>query len=292
MALLLLDLDRFKEVNDTLGHHVGDGLLSAAAARLADVVRREDTVARLGGDEFAVVLPTADADGGSTVARAIRAVIEAPFVVEGQVLSVGVSVGVAAFPAHGADAATLLRQADVAMYAAKQGGRGHAVYDSTYDGYDATRLGLVGDRRRAITAGAFVLHYQPQVAFASGRVCGGRRWCAGPTRRMGASRPTASSPWPVSLAAAHARTQDRSFVCAAHGGHDAGPDHRGLDHRSGPLAWALHRDRGGRGRSDVGLAGPTGVDAAQGYYVARPLPAAEADAWLRQARDTGQRASA
>ena len=155
VALLLLDLDRFKEVNDTLGHHIGDGLLSAVAARLVDVMRREDTVARLGGDEFAVVLPTVDAGGGSTVARAIRAAIEAPFVVEGQALSVGVSVGVAAFPEHGADAAMLLRHADVAMYAAKQSGLGYALYDPTRDGYDATRLGLVGDLRQAITAGAF-----------------------------------------------------------------------------------------------------------------------------------------
>jgi len=172
LALLLLDLDRFKEVNDTLGHHIGDGLLSAVAQRLADVVRREDTVARLGGDEFAVVLPAADVDGAGMVARTICAAIETPFDIEDQALSVGVSVGVAAFPEHGGDAATLLRHADVAMYAAKQGGLGPTVYDPTHDGHDATRLGLVGDLRQAIAAGAFTLHYQPKVALDSGRVCG------------------------------------------------------------------------------------------------------------------------
>jgi len=172
LALLLLDLNRFKEVNDTLGHHIGDGLLTAVATRLQEVVRRDDMVARLGGDEFAIVRTEGDTDGALAVARAICAALEAPFTVEGHAVSVGVSVGVAFCPVHGDDAGTLLRHADAAMYAAKQGGLGHAVYDPGQDDYDATRLGRVGDLRQAIAAGTLVLHYQPKVALETGRVCG------------------------------------------------------------------------------------------------------------------------
>jgi len=173
LALLLLDLDRFKDINDTLGHHVGDALLVQVADRLRGVVRHTDTVARLGGDEFATLLPGADAPGAEAVARAIRAAIEAPFIVEGQTLYVGVSVGIAHAPEQeGADAALLLQQADVAMYAAKRGGLGHAAYDPALDSRGTMHLGLVADLRQAIARGALLLHYQPKVAARGGRSCG------------------------------------------------------------------------------------------------------------------------
>jgi len=123
LALLLVDLDRFKEVNDTLGHPVGDLLLQQVAARLRDALRPTDTVARLGGDEFAVLLPATDAHGAGTVATTLRQVLEQPFPVAGQVVAVGASVGMALCPAQGTDAATLLRRADEAMYVAKRAGR-------------------------------------------------------------------------------------------------------------------------------------------------------------------------
>jgi len=172
LALLLLDLDHFKEINDTFGHERGDGLLCEVADRLRHVVRAGDTVARLGGDEFVVLLPGADADGAARVATDIRAALDAPLRVAGQVLRVGASVGIALGPAHGADGTTLLRRADVAMYAAKRGRTGHAVYDPAQDGHSPERLALVGALRAAIEEGALTLHYQPQADLASGRVCG------------------------------------------------------------------------------------------------------------------------
>jgi diguanylate cyclase (GGDEF)-like protein len=172
LALLLLDLDHFKEVNDTFGHERGDALLQEVAARLRGVVRVSDTVARLGGDEFAVLLPGMDAAGAGRVAEAICATLDAPLRVEEQMLRVGASVGIALGPVHGVDGPTLLRRADVAMYAAKRARTGHAVYDPAQDGHSPERLALIGELRTAIERGALALHYQPQVDLTSGRVCG------------------------------------------------------------------------------------------------------------------------
>ena len=171
-ALLLLDLDRFKEINDTLGHHVGDALLQQVGPRISGALRATDTVARLGGDEFAVVLRDADAAGAVVVAGALRAALEEPFVVEGQALTVGVSIGVALCPEHGTDAATLLQHADVAMYVAKRGQLGHAVYDPSLDGHDTADLALVAELRQALAADGLVLHYQPKVHVQTGQICG------------------------------------------------------------------------------------------------------------------------
>jgi diguanylate cyclase (GGDEF)-like protein/PAS domain S-box-containing protein len=171
IALLLLDLDGFKEINDTLGHTVGDLLLRQVGARLCGALRAGDTVARLGGDEFAALLPGADEDGARAVAHTIIEALDAPFVVEGQGLRVGGSLGIALAPAHGTDADGLLRRADVAMYAAKRTG-GAAFYDPAWDAYGPLRLTIMNDLRQAIAADGLVLHYQPKVDLATGRVAG------------------------------------------------------------------------------------------------------------------------
>ncbi len=171
LALLLLNLDHCKEINDAFGHERGDALLRQAADRLRDVVRADDTVARLGGDEFAVLLPGADAAGAARVADAIRTALDAPLQVEGQALRVGASVGIALAPAHGTDATTLLRRVDMAMDAAKRGRLGHALYEPAQDQHSPERLALIVALRDAIERGALTLHYQPQVDLASGHVC-------------------------------------------------------------------------------------------------------------------------
>ncbi len=172
VTFMLLDLDRFKEVNDTLGHQAGDSLLRQVAARVQRELRASDTVARLGGDEFAVLLPDTGEDGAVSTARKLHTALEAPFDVEEQQLHVGGSIGMAFYPEHGADAPTLLRHADVAMYVAKRSHHAYAVYDPTHDQYSPQRLALLGDLRRAIARGALLLHYQPKIDVATGHGCG------------------------------------------------------------------------------------------------------------------------
>jgi len=172
MALLLLDLDRFKEVNDTLGHAAGDRLLVEVAARLRGVARPSDTVARLGGDEFAVLLQAADAARVDAVAAALRPALEEPVVIDGHTLSVGASIGSARCPDHGVDGTTLLRHADVAMYVSKRGGLGHTAYDPALDAHDAARLALVADLRQVLGRAGLAVQYQPQVDAHTGQVAG------------------------------------------------------------------------------------------------------------------------
>jgi len=172
LALLLLDLDRFKEVNDTLGHQAGDALLRQVAARMRDAVRSSDTVARLGGDEFAVLLPGAERDGAVHAAQTLRAALVAPMTVEGQTVHVGASIGIAVTPTHGHEAAVLLRHADVAMYIAKRAGSGYAVYDPRHDGYSTGRLMREAELRQALVTHELVLHYQPLVDLRTGQTTG------------------------------------------------------------------------------------------------------------------------
>jgi len=172
LALLLLDLDRFKVINDTLGHQAGDALLRQVAARMRDAVRSSDTVARLGGDEFALLLPGADRDGAVQAAQTLRAALVAPVTVEGQTVHVGASIGIAVTPAHGQEVAVLLRHADVAMYVAKRAGSGYAVYDPRHDGYSAGRLMREAELRQALATNELVLHYQPTVDLRTGRATG------------------------------------------------------------------------------------------------------------------------
>ena len=170
VALLLMDLDRFKEVNDTLGHHCGDLLLQHVGAHVSGALRTTDTVARLGGDEFAVLLPETDERGAIAAAQKILQALATPMLMDGRQFEVRSSIGIALYPEHGADAATLLRRADVAMYTAKRAGSGHALYDLLHDEHNPARLMLASELRHAITRDELVLHYQPEVAMCDGRV--------------------------------------------------------------------------------------------------------------------------
>ncbi|MGY1618287.1 putative bifunctional diguanylate cyclase/phosphodiesterase [Geodermatophilus sp. SYSU D00691] len=164
VALMLIDLDRFKEINDTLGHAYGDLVLEAVAGRLRTAVRRTDTVARLGGDEFAILLPDVDSvDAARELADRALAAMEASIAADGVMLDVDASIGIALSGTDGADVESLLRNADIAMYAAKDRGLGTCVFDPRLDDHSPERLGLIGELRRAIDAGELVLHYQPKV---------------------------------------------------------------------------------------------------------------------------------
>lgn len=173
-AVLFVDLDRFKMVNDSLGHFVGDELLRAVAARLQGLVRGEDTVSRLGGDEFVLLLrEVADIEDASSVAAKIIEALREPFRVHEQELYVTPSIGVSVFPVHGDKAQMLITRADAAMYNAKQAGRNnYQVFASEMSTFFPERLMLENDLRRAISRGEFELHYQPKVDVNEGRIVG------------------------------------------------------------------------------------------------------------------------
>jgi diguanylate cyclase (GGDEF)-like protein len=168
VAVMLTDLDRFKEVNDTLGHQAGDVLLREFAARICGIVRSADTVARLGGDEFALLTPgPRDAASALFLADRIREEMERPFQLGTMSVQVEASIGIALFPDHGDDVETLVRHADVAMYVSK---RTHAptIYAAKHDDHSPERLAVVGELRRALDNDELVVYYQPQVELASG----------------------------------------------------------------------------------------------------------------------------
>ena len=162
-AVILLDLDRFKEVNDTLGHHRGDELLQTLSLRLQALMRQTDTLARMGGDEFAVLMPHTDGVmGASVVAERMAEAFSENFVISGIPIHVGVSMGIAVFPDHGQDVETLLQHADVAMYRAKQSGLDYTAYAVEQDPHNAGLLALVAELRGAIDSNQLELHYQPK----------------------------------------------------------------------------------------------------------------------------------
>ena len=179
-GLMVIDLDRFKEVNDTFGYQYGDELLRQVGPRLAGVLRRTDTVARLGGDEFAVLLPDLhDAEDASEVALSLVEALEMPFHVLGADLDVEASIGVVVSGEHGRDPTTLLQHADVALDVAKTLSSGVFAYDPTLDSRTPSRLALLGDLRRALERDELLLHYQPKVSLSTGNVVGAEalvRW--------------------------------------------------------------------------------------------------------------------
>ena len=173
LALLLLDLDRFKEVNDTLGHRTGDQLLKSLAARLQDDVDGRDAMlARLGGDEFAILLRSiGSAEEAIETAEHLVSVLRAPIEVEGIFIELGGSIGVAVYPQHGGTSHALLRCADVAMYAAKTSANSVSLYDNSHDAHNPRRLAMITELGSAIRGEQLVLHYQPRYQLQEGRWC-------------------------------------------------------------------------------------------------------------------------
>ena len=179
LALLMLDLDRFKEINDTLGHLTGDALLQQVGARLRNVLRDSDTVARLGGDEFAVLLPNVSDTNALRIAATIHERLEKVYEVYEHSLYVGVSIGVAVFPQHGETSETLLQHADVAMYMAKRSNSGIMLYDVERDKHSVTHLSVLSDLRSAADNGEFILQYQPKLTMRDSNIEGAEallRW--------------------------------------------------------------------------------------------------------------------
>jgi diguanylate cyclase (GGDEF)-like protein len=171
-SVLLMDLDRFRFVNDTLGHHAGDRVITEVATRLRAALSEQDVLARLGGDEFAVLLsPQQGLDAPSVAGRLLHC-MQTPVVVDGQSLDVGVSIGIARFPRHGTDAMTLLRRADVAMYVAKREHKGFEEYDHRVDGHRQHHLSLLWELRQAIDGNELKLHFQPKIDLSTDEVKG------------------------------------------------------------------------------------------------------------------------
>src|SRR4030095_2405745 len=169
LTLLYIDLDRFREINDTFGYRWGDVILQQVAPRLQGALRKSDTLGRLNGDEFAVLLPSVgDMAGATRLARRMLQVLEAPFLVEGHKVTVGASIGVVFFPDYGTDVDTLMRRADMTMHLAKEAGSGYAFYTQEQeDRYNPNRLVLISDLRQAIEQEQLLLYYQPKADISS-----------------------------------------------------------------------------------------------------------------------------
>jgi diguanylate cyclase (GGDEF)-like protein len=174
LAVLFIDLDRFKYINDTLGHEAGDALLQEVARRLKDALRESDTVARLGGDEFVVLVEdVSDKNTMAVVAHKILSALVRPFVTLGQEFHVTASIGISFYPSDGPDERSLMKNADIAMYRAKEEGKNNfQFYSEAMNTHSFERLTMESSLRRALERGEFVLHYQPKVVFASGEING------------------------------------------------------------------------------------------------------------------------
>jgi diguanylate cyclase (GGDEF)-like protein len=172
VGLILMDLDRFREINNTLGHDMGDRVVQEVGRRLRGALWQGDTVARLGGDDFALLMPIADASHVRLVIAKIQAILADPFEIHGLLLQVDASLGIALYPDHAADAVTLLRRAEVAMYHAKWARRTHAVYDPGKDPHSVDRLKLTADLRFAVERGELFMVYQPKIDVARGSCTG------------------------------------------------------------------------------------------------------------------------
>jgi diguanylate cyclase (GGDEF)-like protein/PAS domain S-box-containing protein len=168
LALLVMDLDRFRQVNDSLGHEAGDALLRETAERVPDELRDTDTFARLGADEFAIVLPGSDQDGAERVARKVVAALQRPFEVAGGAIEVSSSIGIALWPRHGEDGQTLLRRAEIAMYSAKHTAEGFTVYaEEAADEEGSNQLALMAELRHGLSHDEVTVMYQPIITMES-----------------------------------------------------------------------------------------------------------------------------
>jgi diguanylate cyclase (GGDEF)-like protein len=186
VAILVMDLDRFKHVNDSLGHGVGDHVLREVGSRLRTLQGDAGCVARLGGDEFALLVTAAGVQTVVALAKQIIGALERPIFFQDQPLDVGTSIGIAMYPEHASDAETLVRNADIAMYVAKRNKTGYAVYDPDYDASQQEHLSLLGELRRAVEHGELRLYYQPKVTLSSSTVTAAEallRWVH-PTRGL------------------------------------------------------------------------------------------------------------
>jgi diguanylate cyclase (GGDEF)-like protein len=172
VAVFLLDLDRFKEINDTLGHQCGDALLKDLALRLHTATGDDALLARLGGDEFGIVASGRNADEALLLAQRVQSSFDEPFVAQGVPLVIEASIGISVYPENGANVDTLIQHADVAMYAAKDMRLGIALYDDSLDKSTAAELALMSELRTALERKEIVLHYQPQIDVAGGRIQG------------------------------------------------------------------------------------------------------------------------
>ena len=226
LALLLMDLERFKEVNDTLGHSRGDSLLQQVGARLHSALFTPDTVARLGGDEFGVLLPRlAATQDVNLVIKKLQDFLQAPFMIDGIPIAVEASIGVATMPEHATDADTLLQRADIAMYRAKRMATGCALYAPDYDPHSPERLGLMAELRDAIEHNQLVLHFQPKVGIANRRIVGAealirwqhpRRGLLQPDKFIGIAEPTGLmtplTRWVLTEALSHCQNARREGI--------------------------------------------------------------------------------
>ena len=172
LAVMLMDLDHFKEINDTLGHHIGDTLLQQIGPKIHQNLRSIDTIARMGGDEFLILLPGSNEEHGMEVAQKILASMSQPFIVDGHALEVGASIGISVYPVHADDPNSLIRRADVAMYGAKNKRNGCNIYDPKDDLYNPGRLTLMTELRQAIEQDQLCLYYQPKIDIKTNRCVG------------------------------------------------------------------------------------------------------------------------
>ncbi len=170
VCVVVMDLDRFKFVNDTLGHNMGDQLLQQVGHRMKSVLRKSDTVARLGGDEFALLLPDTTVSDCLPLLVKVQQVLREPVVLEGQPVDINISMGVAGFPEHGDDGHSLMRGADVAMYVAKRANNGYAIFDPSYNHFRQEHLSLLGELQRAVELDQLTLYFQPKQHLVSGEI--------------------------------------------------------------------------------------------------------------------------
>jgi len=179
-AVMMMDLNRFKNINDTLGHHIGDQMLKTVGERLQLILRKSDTIARLGGDEFSALLPAVDGDENATiVAQKIINALNEPISVEGHSLSVGISIGIVRCPLDGHNSSLLMQRADIAMYHAKREGLGFVFYDDSMNNDNLFELTMESELRQAVESKNFQLYYQPKIDIQQGNVTGAEaliRW--------------------------------------------------------------------------------------------------------------------